>query len=71
MSHVREGEEFLLFTRPVQPECDSKALKTSSNFPDFQRVHWRFSVASKDGLFHREPIHGYNSHEEGEPECAA
>ena len=34
-------------------------------------AEWRDRHESKVGLFPMRPIHGHNSHEEGEPACAA
>jgi hypothetical protein len=34
-------------------------------------AEWRDRQESKVGLFHVRCIHGYNSHEKGEPACAA
>ena len=49
----------------------SRAQSLMANTRNVELVCWQFALDSRDQRFHFRSLHGYNSHEDGELECAA
>ena len=49
----------------------SRAQSLIANARNVELVCWQFASDSRDQRFYFRSIHGDNSHEDGEPECAA